>query len=91
MSTFSVDGTLIESGRQRAQEHSVDGTGRMSRRDLGANRTVDFHGEPRSNATHVSSTDPEAKLYCKARGQAAKLSYMGHVLMGSSVRAGGGR
>ena len=41
----------------------------------------DFHGEKRSNATHASSTDPEAQLYRKGRGKEAKLSFMGHALM----------
>jgi len=42
---------------------------------------VNFHGEQRSNATHVSTTDPEARLIRKASGREAKLSYHGHVLM----------
>ena len=42
--------------------------------------TVDFRGENRSNTTHVSITDPEARLYTKARGQTPKLIYCGHVL-----------
>jgi hypothetical protein len=42
---------------------------------------VDFHGEKRSNATHASTTDPEAQLYRKGRGKEAKLSFMGHTLM----------
>lgn len=42
---------------------------------------VDFKGEKRSNATHQSTTDPEAKLMRKGNGQPAKLSYGGHVLM----------
>ena len=41
----------------------------------------DFRGERRSNATHVSTTDPEALLARKGQGQAAKLSFAGHVLM----------
>jgi hypothetical protein len=42
---------------------------------------VDFHGERRSNATHASTTDPEAQLIRKGKGREAKLSYQGHVLM----------
>ena len=42
---------------------------------------MDFHGERRSNATHVSITDPEARLMRKGRGREAKLSSHGHVLM----------
>ena len=41
---------------------------------------VDFHGEQFSNATHQSSTDGEARLYRKAKGKEAKLSFMGHLL-----------
>ena len=42
---------------------------------------MDFHGERRSNRTHVSTTDPDARLTKKARGHEAKLAYQGHVLM----------
>lgn len=76
---FSVDGTLIESWaavksmRRRDGQDEPPGPGR--------NRSVDFHGEKRTNETHVSPTDPEAKLYRKSRNVAAKLSYMAHVLM----------
>ena len=42
---------------------------------------MDFHGERRTNATHASTTDPEARLYKKAAGQEAKLCFLGHVLM----------
>ena len=45
------------------------------------NPTVDFRGERRTNATHASTTDPEARLYRKASGQEAKLCFLGHVLM----------
>src|SRR5216683_630165 len=41
----------------------------------------DFHGEKRSNETHASATDPDARLYRKGPGQPAKLAYLGHVLM----------
>jgi transposase len=76
---FSVDGTLIESWaavkslRRRDGKDEPPGPGR--------NPSVDFHGEKRTNETHVSPIDPEAKLYRKGKGQAAKLSYMAHVLM----------
>jgi IS5 family transposase len=42
---------------------------------------VDFHGEKRSNATHASTTDPDARLYRKTRGSEPKLCYLGHALM----------
>src|SRR5712691_10593733 len=45
------------------------------------NPTVDFHGEKRTNATHASTTDPDARLYRKTRGSETKLGYLGHVLM----------
>jgi transposase len=76
---FSVDGTLIESWaavksmRRRDGKDEPPGPGR--------NPTVNWHAEKRSNETHVAPKDPEAKLFCKGKGQTAKLSYMGHVLM----------
>jgi hypothetical protein len=42
---------------------------------------VNWHGQPRSNATHRSTTDPEARLARKRKVTTAKLSYLGHVLM----------
>src|SRR6266850_1073955 len=47
----------------------------------GRNGERDFHGEKRSNETHASTTDPDARLYRKGPGQPAKLAYLGHVLM----------
>jgi len=47
----------------------------------GRNGERDFHGETRSNETHASTTDPDARLYRKGPGQPAKLAYLGHVLM----------
>jgi transposase len=76
---FSVDGTLIESWAAVKSMRRRDG--RDEPRGPGRNPTVDFHGEKRTNETHVSPSDPEAKLYRKGKGQAAKLYYMGHVLM----------
>jgi len=49
--------------------------------ESGRNAEADFHGEKRSNETHASSTDPDAKLYRKGKGKEAKLSFMGHGLM----------
>ena len=45
------------------------------------NADIDFHGQKRSNATHASITDPEARLYRKGKGKEAKLCFIGHVLM----------
>jgi transposase len=76
---FTVDGTLIEawaSFKSLKRKHGQpprsggDGTG-----------MVDFRGEKRTNATHESSTDPEAKLMRKGNGQPAKLSFGAHALM----------
>ena len=47
----------------------------------GRNREADFHGQKRSNETHVSTTDPEARLYRKGPGKEAKLCFIGHALM----------
>ncbi len=76
---FTVDGTLIEawagvkSFRKKGEE--------IDPPDDPGNPTVNFHGETRSNTTHVSTTDPEARLYRKSNGTEAKLCYAGHVLM----------
>lgn len=77
---FSVDGTLIEAWaslkrfrRKDGSDHDPDGTGRNAERG--------FHKEKRSNETHRSTTDPEARLYKKGDGQPAKLCYLGHALM----------
>ena len=53
----------------------------MSSSLRGPAATVDFHGEKRSNQTHESSTDPDARLARKGGGKEAKLSYSGSVLM----------
>lgn len=76
---FSVDGTLIESWAAVKSMRRRDG--RDEPPGPGRNPTVDFHGERRTNDTHVSPTDPQARLYRKGKGQPAKLYYMGHVLM----------
>jgi len=52
----------------------------------GQNPAVDFHGQRRTNETHVSRTDPEARLARKARGQETRLCYAGHVLMENRSR-----
>ena len=76
---FSVDGTLIEAWASMKSFHPKDGSGAPP--GEGRNGERDFHGEKRSNETHASTTDPDARLYKKAAGQAAKLGHMGHVLM----------
>jgi transposase len=77
---FTVDGTLIEAWASHKSFKRKDGSDQQPPDDLG-NPTVDFHGERRSNATHQSTTDPDARLARKGAGKEAKLSYAGHVLM----------
>src|SRR4029453_13255595 len=76
---FSVDGTLIEAWASMKSFRPKDGGGEPPR--PGRNGERDFRGERPSNETHASTTDPDARLYRKAPGQAAKLCYMGHLLM----------
>ena len=76
---FTVDGTLIESWASFKSLKRKDGEPPKSGPD--GTGMVDFKGEKRSNATHVSSTDPEAKLMRKGNGQPAKLSFGAHALM----------
>ena len=76
---FSVDGTLIEAWASMKSFRPKDGSGEPPAD--GRNGKRDFHGEKRSNETHASTTDPDARLYKKAAGQASKLCHMGHVVM----------
>jgi len=69
---FTVDGTLIEAWASQKSFQKKNG---------GDGHPGEFRGEKRSNETHASKTDPEAKLYRKGHGQEAKLGYLGHVLM----------
>jgi IS5 family transposase len=71
---FTVDGTLIEAWASHKSFQRKDGDEKPG---SGGN----FHGEKRTNDTHESKTDPEARLYKKSAGQEAKLSYLGHVLV----------
>ena len=89
---FTVDGTLIEAAaslksfRRRDEEPSQDPP------DDPGNPTVNFHGEKRSNKTHESTTDPEARLFKKGKGKEAKLCFLGHALMENrhGLAVGGG-
>jgi transposase len=77
---FTIDGTLLEAWAshksfQRKAGPPPDGP------DDPSNPAVNFRGERRSNATHQSTTDPDARLYKKATGREARLGYLGHVLM----------
>jgi transposase len=78
---FSVDGTLIEAWASIKSFKPRDGSDEPSPPSGGRNREADFHGQKRSNATHVSTTDPEARLYRKGPGKEAKLCFVGHALM----------
>jgi transposase len=75
---FTVDGTLIEAWASLKSFQGKDQKN-MPPDDPG-NPTVDFHGEKRSNETHESTTDPEARLARKGSGKEAKLSYNGNLL-----------
>jgi len=76
---FTVDGTLIEAWASQKSFQRKDRPKPPT--DDPGNADVDFRGEKRTNDTHESKTDPQARLFRKARGHEAKLCYMGHVLM----------
>lgn len=77
---FSVDGTLLEAWASTKSFRKIDGNDNDPD-GPGRNAERGFHKEERSNATHRSTTDPEARLYRKGDGQPARLCYMGHALM----------
>lgn len=76
---FSADGTLLEAWASPKSFRPKDGSGNPP--DVGRNGERDFHGERRTNETHASTTDPDARLFRKGRGKEAKLCFMGHALM----------
>lgn len=76
---FSVDGTLVEAWASMKSFRRKDGSDEPPA--PGRNGTRDFHGEKRSNDTHTSITDPDARLLRKGAGQEAKLCFIGHALM----------
>jgi transposase len=89
---FSVDGTIIESYastksfRPKAESSSDDGDSTLPPNAGDGNSfkprnpDVDFHGQKRTNDTHMSTTDPEAKLFRKGNGKPAHLAHLGHAL-----------
>ncbi len=77
---FSVDGTLIEAWASTKSFRRIDGDDNDPQ-GSGRNAERGFHKEKRSNQTHRSTTDPQARLYKKGDGQPARLCYMGHALM----------
>jgi transposase len=70
---FTVDGTLIQAWASQKSFRPKDGSGD----DDGTN----FHGQKRSNKTHASTSDPDARLYKKSYGKESKMSYLGHALV----------
>ena len=77
---FTVDGTLLEAWASLKSFRSKDGSGGTPAAGE-KNPSVDFHGEERTNDTHQSTTDPEARLARKGPGKEARLCFSGHVLM----------
>ena len=82
---FSTDGTLLDAAAsiksfKRKKANDTLGPGGHSEGQSGRNAEVGFRGEHFSNETHESSTDADSRLYCKGKGKAAKLSFMGHLL-----------
>lgn len=78
---FSVDGTLIQAWASMKSFRPTEGSGPDEPPPGGRNAEADFRGEKRSNTTHASTTDPDAKLYRKGPGMEAKLAFLGHALM----------
>ncbi len=76
---FTVDGTLLKAWASMKSFRPKDGSGNPPAG--GRNGERDFHGEKRSNETHASTTDPDARLYRKGHGRESVLCYMGHALM----------
>ena len=77
---FTVDGTLIEAASSLKSFKPREAAAPPDDGDRG-NPSVDFHGERRTNATHQSATDPEARLFRKGKGKEARLVFMAHALM----------
>ena len=75
---FTVDGTLIEAW---ASHKSFKPKDQSDSDEGGSNPSVDFRKQRRTNDTHASRTDPDARLYKKSRGAESKLCYMGHLMI----------
>ena len=88
---FSVDGTLIEAWASMKSVKPKDGSGEPPTQGGGRNAEADFHGQKRSNETHASTTDPDARLYRKGKGKETKLCFIGHGLMENRSRPAGRR
>lgn len=75
---FSVDGTMLKAFASMKSFRAKDGSDEPPG---GRNGEYDFRQQQRSNATHASTTDPDARLYRKGKGQESRLAYLGHALM----------
>lgn len=78
---FSVDGTLIQAWASQKSFRPKDGSNDQTPSGGGRNAQADWKGRPRSNDTHESTTDPDARLYRKSNNTASILCYQGHALM----------
>jgi transposase len=78
---FSVDGTLIQAWASQKSFRRKDGGNDQTPSGPGRNAQADWKGKPRTNDTHESSTDPDARLFRKSDNTASILCYQGHVLM----------
>ena len=78
---FSVDGTLIQAWASIKSFKPKPPPGNDGRRGGGRNAPADFRGQERSNETHQSTTDPDARLYRRGPGMEARLCFIGHGLM----------
>jgi len=78
---FSVDGTLLQAWASHKSFKPKDGSDDGDRPAGGRNAERDWKGQKRSNETHASTTDPEARLFRKSNNTAAQLCYAGHLLM----------
>ena len=78
---FSVDGTLIQAWASHKSFKPRDGSDDQTPSGPGRNAQADWKGKPRSNDTHASTTDPDAKQFRKSQHTAAILAFQGHVLM----------
>jgi transposase len=76
---FTVDGTVLEAWASQKSFRRRDAP--PAPPDDPGNPTINFRGEARKNDTHHSTTDPDARLFKKSSGSAAKLAYLGHLLM----------
>lgn len=96
---FTVDGSLLEAAASLKSFRRKDGEDPPPPSDGPRNPTVSFHGERRSNETHASTTDPDARLARKGDGKEARLCHQASILMenrhglivGTDVRAPSGR